>query len=75
MIKDGHGHEAHEAAEGNKKKKKVEHEHHEEVDVIAMIAINSYTNLLEDYMKESMILHKEFWSELKEEKPELTKLN
>lgn len=31
--------------------------------------------LLEEYMKLSANLHKEFWAELKEEQPELRKLN
>jgi len=47
----------------------------DEVDLIGLIAVSSYSNLLEDYMKQSADLHKEFWLELKEDKPDLERLN
>jgi len=47
----------------------------EGVDVVGLIAWENYKNLYQDYVKESVNLHKEFWLELREDKPNLHKLN
>lgn len=40
-----------------------------------MIAFDNHITLCEEFMKISANLHKEFWAELKEEQPDLGKLN
>ena len=47
----------------------------EGVDVVELIAWENYKNLYQDYIRESANLHKEFWLELREEKPNLHKLS
>jgi hypothetical protein len=47
----------------------------EGVDVVGLIAWENYKNLYNEYIRESANLHKEFWLELKEDKPDLLKLN
>ena len=45
------------------------------LDLVGMIAYENFLTLCEDYMKQSASLHKDFWMELREEKPDLKKLN
>jgi len=47
----------------------------EGVDVVGLIAWENYKNLYNEYVKQSADLHKEFWLELKEDRPNLLKLN
>jgi len=47
----------------------------EGVDVVGLIAWENYKNLYNEYIRESANLHKEFWLELREDKPDLRKLN
>ena len=47
----------------------------EGVDVVGLIAWENYKNLYNEYIRESANLHREFWLELKEDKPDLLKLN
>jgi len=47
----------------------------EGVDVVGLIAWENYKNLYNEYIRESANLHKEFWLELREDKPDLLKLN
>ncbi|KAL4493019.1 hypothetical protein ABPG72_020798 [Tetrahymena utriculariae] len=44
-------------------------------DIIQQIKFDSALQLCEEYMKRAIIMHKEFWQELKEENPSLAKLN
>jgi hypothetical protein len=44
-------------------------------DIVSIIAFDNHISLCEEYMKLSANLHKEFWAELKEEQPDLGKLN
>ncbi|KAL4426723.1 hypothetical protein ABPG74_006095 [Tetrahymena malaccensis] len=44
-------------------------------DIIQQIQFDSALQLCEEYMKRAIVMHKEFWQELKEENPSLTKLN
>lgn len=50
-------------------------ENNDNSDIVSVIALQNHMGLLEEYMKLSANLHKEFWAELKEEQPELRKLN
>lgn len=45
------------------------------LDLVGKIASENFQSLAEGYMTESANLHKEFWMELREEKPDLRKLN
>ena len=47
----------------------------EGADVVGIIAWENYKNLYNEYIRESANLHREFWLELKEDKPDLIKLN
>ncbi|EGR33143.1 PAS domain S-box family protein [Ichthyophthirius multifiliis] len=46
-----------------------------ENDIVKLIAFDSHLQQCEEYMKISAQMHKEFWAELKEENPALSKLN
>lgn len=46
-----------------------------ESDLVETIRFDNHVSLLEEAMIHSAKLHKEFWAELKEEKPDLKKLN
>lgn len=46
-----------------------------ENDIVKLIAFDSHIQQCEEYMKLSAQMHKEFWAELKEESPALSKLN
>ena len=45
------------------------------VDVVGLFAWENYKNLYQEYIRESADLHKEFWMELREDKPNLHKLS
>jgi len=47
----------------------------EGVDVVGLIAWENYKKLYHEYVRQSADLHKEFWLELKEDRPNLIKLN
>lgn len=44
-------------------------------DIVSIIAFDNHISLCEEYMKFSAGLHKEFWAELREDDPDLGKLN
>lgn len=46
-----------------------------ETDLVETIRFDNHVSLLEESMILSAKLHKQFWNELKEEKPDLKKLN
>ena len=47
----------------------------EHVDLVGMIASENFQMNAEEFMVKSANLHKEFWMELREDKPDLKKLN
>ena len=44
-------------------------------DIVSLIAFDNHIQLCEEFMKLSANLHKEFWAELREDQPDLGKLN
>jgi hypothetical protein len=56
-------------------KENLDEENENNSDIVSLIAFDNHISLCEEYIKLSANLHKEFWAELKEDRPDLGKLN